>query len=147
MVIIEEEKEEADSPFSPNAKSKTWDRREMSRMEKANTVDYAFQTEIKSWATPTQNSVVGEGRGSPSPTSLDALDGAKSKYPPGLLFTPPRTDPLHRRLGNQMRSDDDPGSAHAAITSRHVPGSAHASRTNRHAVKRNGVEYMIDTEV
>jgi len=127
MVIIEEEKEEADGPFSPNAKSKTWDRREMSRMEKANT---AFQSEIKSWATPTQNSVVGEGRGSPSPTGLDALDGAKSAYPPGLLFTPPRTDPLHRRLGNQMRSYDDPGSAHATITSRHVPGSARASRTN-----------------
>jgi len=146
MVIIEEEKEEADGPFSPNAKSKTWDRREMSRMEKANTVDYAFQSEIKSWATPTQNSLVGEGRESPSPTSLDALDGAKSEYPPGLLFTPPRTDPLHRRLGNQMRSDDDPGSAHATITSRHVPGSACASRTNRHTVKRNGVEDMIDAE-
>ena len=133
MVIIEEEGEEADGLLSPHTKSKTWDSREASRMKKANTVDYSYQSEIKSWATPTQNSIVGEGRGSPSPTGLDALDGAKLEYPPGLLYSPPRTDPIHRRLGNQMRGKDSPGRTCAA-------------QTNRRAVKRSGNEDLNEAE-
>ena len=72
-------------------------------MENASNIDH---NSLQSQALPTQNLLVGEGRGSPSPTGLDGLDGAKLEYPPGLLFTPPRTDPLHRRLAAQRKGDD-----------------------------------------
>ena len=100
--IIEEGDEETDGPFSPS-KSSTWDRREAYEMENASNIDH---NSLQSQALPTQNLLVGEGRGSPSPTGLDGLDGAKLEYPPGLLFTPPRTDPLHRRLAAQRKRDD-----------------------------------------
>ena len=103
--VIEEADEEVDGPFTPS-KSSTWDRKEAYKMMSAGNIDHNSQKGVQSQALPTQNSVVGEGRGSPSPTSLDALDGAKLEYPLGLLFTPPRTDPLHRRLVSQRKGDD-----------------------------------------
>lgn len=103
--VIEEDNEEMDGPLPPS-KSSTRDRRQANRMKNADNFDPDSQKGVQSHALPTQNSVVGEGRNSPSPTGLDALDGAKLEYPPGLLFTPPRTDPLHRRLGSQRKEDD-----------------------------------------
>ena len=103
--VIEEDDEEMDGPFTPS-KSSTWDRRKANIMKNTGNIDHNSQKGIQSQALPTQNSVVGEGRGSPSPTGFDAIDGAKLEYPPGLLFTPPRTDPLHRRLANQRKLDN-----------------------------------------
>ena len=102
--VIEEGNEEMDGPL-PN-KSSTWDWRQANRVKNADNINHDSQNGVQSHALPTQNSVVGEGRDTPSPTGLDALDGAKLEYPTGLLFTPPRTDPLHRRLGSQREGDD-----------------------------------------
>ena len=103
--VIEEGNEEMDGPLPPN-KSSTWDWRQANRVKNADNINHDSQKRVQSHALPTQNSVVGEGRDTPSPTGLDALDGAKLEYPTGLLFTPPRTDPLHRRLGSQREGDD-----------------------------------------
>ena len=96
--IPEEDERIVSPPTSPLPRCHTWDK----RMSKTKTVDYnqwlPHTRGAKSVAMPTHNQLTNhnENSGENDPFMFDSVDVSKS-LPPDLL-SPPRTDPLHRKI-------------------------------------------------